>query len=1078
MSASSNENRNTRRAFPRRRWLCVAGVLLYGASTIVKAYEVETHRRLTLAAFERSILADSTRGPLAGLGVSDLDERRFNSIPPDDLQSTVESARGLVGLGAIYEDHPDPRSWPPPPPSQWRFLRHFYDPQQNGKGLGVAWSSRQWVLEADGDIAEQEFSLHHAREFYMEALTRQDAQSREQQLVLLLQSMGRAVHHLQDMTQPAHVRDDPHPPYPIEDDPYESYTETQFVQNRRPLPAAACGEAPIDLHQFDTAAKFWSNAGKGVAEFTSNNFVSQDTNFPRTGNASSSHPLPPFPAAPVYETTTLGALGISGLWSHVPIRFLGLPVSDAISGGGCLNPRAATLSFLSHDLQLPSFPHWQLNIFNFEENYRILFPRAINYSAGLIDYFFRGRLELVSYALVGNDVQIVVRNASAAQFAFADGSEAGTEEFSLYYEAQNGERRRWPLANDDLNGATLAHGDMLTLSFPMPADVAGTDNPFLLVFNGTIGTEAGIASLPIGHSEGSFIVTPNYLPADAVAGTRMIYQEQGAWRLNQQSGGVAGNIDWRGHDPSEVLTWEGPEGRYFGELGESPKIYSGGKVLSIAPGPVLGAAITGGAGPRYLIAAVAGAGIAIYRRPYQNSYRRDGLYDPLNNPLGWKLLYTHWRSATSPMFFNASGTQGQVFTGSTKRVKMTIAGESVTAVVLDNTGSYKQTTESTYTKSGSAEVNPGPPNECRGQGFRCVGAGTCTDDNGTTYEDICVVEQLDEDISSNSSQVIRTVTENVVSAVVCADYVGNTEVLCLIEVDETPQLYESRNNGHYTAVHVSTTNASCGLEDSGPARLTYVRDVDYSDSSVMTLRVGSRSIPLWGTLNRVIRQAHSHADWDNPGSWDGPLLVDYVIDDETTTYDSKVLYVDARNDILVYEEHTRVERTLGDGTTNGVDNPAASIYYSYSSNFVRNTRTTSRTIVLANQEFVVSERTTQEPPIASMFGGEPTDVEIRMRLSDCTNRPPNTSTYSTNFTSDPALFFVNAEHSKLYEHGQQGVSAIAPGMFVASIPIWIRQENGSYVREGTWNHLSGGSLPALLPVASADASYAPIGIVK
>lgn len=54
MSASSNENRNTRRAFPRRRWLCVAGVLLYGASTIVKAYEVETHRRLTLAAFERS----------------------------------------------------------------------------------------------------------------------------------------------------------------------------------------------------------------------------------------------------------------------------------------------------------------------------------------------------------------------------------------------------------------------------------------------------------------------------------------------------------------------------------------------------------------------------------------------------------------------------------------------------------------------------------------------------------------------------------------------------------------------------------------------------------------------------------------------------------------------------------------------------------------------------------------------------------------------------------------------------------------------------------------------------------------
>jgi hypothetical protein len=53
-------------------------------------------------------------------------------------------------------------------------------------------------------------------------------------------------------------------------------------------------------------------------------------------------------------------------------------------------------------------------------------------------------------------------------------------------------------------------------------------------------------------------------------------------------------------------------------------------------------------------------------------------------------------------------------------------------------------------------------------------------------------------------------------------------------------------------------------------------------------------------------------------------------------------------------------------------------------------------------------------------------------------------------------------------------------MLVASVPIWVRQANNSYVQQGTWNQLGGGSLPVLLPSGSSLAapSYTPTGIVR
>jgi hypothetical protein len=154
-------------------------------------------------------MADTVNGPLQALGVEDVGAETYTSDPPQHDEPELASARGLVGLGAIYEDHPEPTSktiWEINP-THYRFVRHFFDPQKQGTGLnfvGTYTPSPSWFLENEELNVYQEFSLRNTPQFYLKSLQSQTKEIRQANLVLLLlQSMGRAVHHLQDMAQPA-----------------------------------------------------------------------------------------------------------------------------------------------------------------------------------------------------------------------------------------------------------------------------------------------------------------------------------------------------------------------------------------------------------------------------------------------------------------------------------------------------------------------------------------------------------------------------------------------------------------------------------------------------------------------------------------------------------------------------------------------------------------------------------------------------------------------------------------------------------------------------------------------------------
>lgn len=1067
-----------------------ASLMLLATLRHANAYEVRTHQRLTLAAVEASILADATRGPLNALDIADSRELRFQSIIPagpvipfvdETFHSLRTSAVGLVGLGAIYEDHPhhDPR-----------FVRHFFDPQQNGRGLlGDARPSPEWILEpaGSGSIEEQEFSLADAREFYRQALSLSNRQARERPTILLMQTLGHVVHHLQDMAQPAHVRDDIHPPW--EGDDFERYTEVQFADLPTPLPAGGtCGEGPVDLRVFDQAVKFWANGGVGIAEFTSTNFLSRDTVFQFVPNGpvnwitDDNHPLPAYPSNPVFDRPTMAELGVAGSAPNTRLSFLGLPIIDMLTGEGCFNSRAAMLTYSSRwssSANMPMLmPALALNRHTYEGNYRILLPRAIAYSTGMLNYFFRGRMELVSYEVAGGQVHIVIRNASAAAFPLAQSAGSGIEEFSLYYDARDGQRREFPLQNADLGASVIAHGETYSLSFPLPADVDPLlEKAFTLVFDGTIGLEPGIAALKIGATPDTFLITPNYVPVDGIAGSRLITRVAGGWQVNATANSRAGNVVWRGHAVDDVLSWDGPQGRYFGTSVNSSNIYRGGAVLAVAPGTVIGTAINTQGGQRHLIAAVNANGtVRIYRRPFQLSYQRHGLYDALNNPLGWQLIHSQFIAPSTPMFFNASGNEGQLFGGPAVRYRMRITGTAVSAIQFSNVGNISTTRVVTTDRNGSADVNPGPPLSCKAAGSTCVSErGTCTTPQGQFITNVCPVSEAREAVSNGLVTNWSTTRDNIASSVVCADYRGDIEVLCLVEADETGGLATEDNTARWDSTLRWMTDQSCRITSSGPAQYRHAYNLVETLSSTMQFKLGSLTIPLSGTNNRLEKHYNSIASWTY-GNPPAEPTVSYSLLSETTVFDTKLLYVDARNGIVAHEDHQRHNTETASGSAPAYSLESPNSQYVFLAQGGRASSSTSRVVVQSDREYLVSSRTT--PGESSAIAYQENTGFSGTSIATCIDNAPNTSTDVVTSDWNPDNFFGGSVHQNVYGPVSQSFSAISNDRFVASLPIWVRQPSGSYVREGTWNFLSDGTLGSLLPTAPASATYVQTGVVR
>lgn len=460
------------------------------------AYSESTHEEITENAIRASALF---REPtlLARYGLKQFTQAE--TFP--DSEGTRRSILELLRRGARVEDK-FPRS-----------LHHFYNPI-NGEALSLAGTvvgstSPDWALEDKAQIGGgfvsggQEYSYRDARLYFLRGLTAVSKAERDRNFGLTFQSLGQIVHHLQDMAQPQHVRNDQH----LELDGvkeavlcatvqiacqfylrlknpslYEEYTV------KKQLSLTYTGYEPVYSKSrsdaFSTPRAFWHtmerfpSLGKGLAEFTNQNFFSSGTNLDKVTMFGMPYEKSRYDVdikALVPNTSLQGS-----------VTFITSDVIDNLTGQTATNPLASTLSIFDADLEEKGArPVYSLNRFNFDTQHHFLIPRAVGYSAGLINYFFRTEFDVEQVGLSNN---YLIRNTT---------SEPMQGELTVYFDQSHySGTQRNPVPGGTWTVSIPAGGSqqLLFSSQGIPFGPTSTvphvlQKEFMAVFQGTHGSE-------------------------------------------------------------------------------------------------------------------------------------------------------------------------------------------------------------------------------------------------------------------------------------------------------------------------------------------------------------------------------------------------------------------------------------------------------------------------------------------------------------------------------------------------------------------------------------------------------------
>lgn len=523
------------------------------------AYNPAVHAQIATQAANQSDLV-GTNSVLSDLGLSDIGTQAFTNpeygasidgITAANKQATV---RQLIGDGAAFEDY-FPRS-----------VNHFYDPLSNRPltldlniieklGLGIIGyypftTSPDWALQdaQSRKTATQIYSVQNLNTYFYQALTSSSPQDRDTNFGLTFDTLGHVLHHVGDMTQPQHVRNDMHCDTSLckvagvyNPSLFETYISAQLKIRGGQLPINSYTLNPMD---FTTARSYWANSSeKGLAQFTNANFVSQGTNFfvDQNGTASPNAEYPtPAPEAVTYVSVAavFAAQNVSipsqiqsecqaGTDSCLVKEYITAVTDKEDPTNSFVNNATSSESIFDQDLKAndkcftvessddtmsPDCGLFSLNYYNFQAELPHLLSPAVAYSTGLINYIFRGRLGVQpDPAKNGN---YIVTNLSSYPMS------KGTLE--VHYDYTDGTREKIDSATQTQFslGAYCTSGcnDSQSITVNVSAG-RGLSGQLMFVFDGTIGTEQGIAAkqftqdqdIYTGQSVQELGYDPNYL---------------------------------------------------------------------------------------------------------------------------------------------------------------------------------------------------------------------------------------------------------------------------------------------------------------------------------------------------------------------------------------------------------------------------------------------------------------------------------------------------------------------------------------------------------------------------------------
>jgi hypothetical protein len=404
----------------------------------VDGYDLRTHSIATEQALGGSRLTAAYLRSV-GLMPSDIFDREARTAPPRLAgYANTGTALGWLVEGAIREDDfkttlvgCDPPQNPPTPID--RIRNHFFDVQRGGEGLHVpglvsGLPAPRWALGEvghGGGPEDNEFALPDARLHQLRSLTEPSRPTRDRHAALMFRSLGQVLHLLEDMAQPQHTRNDLHPGCENalsgrvlpERSWYEAYVEHRALgtvfRGRPTVPLQLAGAA---TPRPDTFSGFFAASDRaGLADFSSRNFFTSGTNLggvlnPCTGLAE------PACNAEIYDTRDVPHVVVTakGDVLSAPVRLLLRTMRDPVTGTPIPDVAVSTRSVWDHHLeQRGSRPAFSLNILNYDAMAAVLLPRAVAYGTGLLDHFFRGRLDASVHPADGDDpavLRLLVRN--------------------------------------------------------------------------------------------------------------------------------------------------------------------------------------------------------------------------------------------------------------------------------------------------------------------------------------------------------------------------------------------------------------------------------------------------------------------------------------------------------------------------------------------------------------------------------------------------------------------------------------------------------------------------------------------
>ena len=416
----------------------------------------------------------------------------------------------------------------------FRSRHHFHNPLQSWDRAGLAGrclalvplsgkASVRWAQDPNQGLSGQA-AWTDARQAFLQALTLPSKAERDTAFAQTFQILGQQMHLIADLAAPAHTRNDPH----CLADGFEAWASKNslLIQGLlgRPVvgpdPAIFSLGVPINdsvatvpiARLWDTDQYVRTNPDMtlsptiGLAEYSNANFFSDDTIF--------STDQFPFPAPTSVE---LGPPEPEPKTGELRRYFKKVRHGEAIDHLAVPSALYESLPEALKDQKKG------LDDKVFQDYGEKLLPRAVGYSAALLNYFFRGGL----FAF-GDTSTLAFANYSREPQEPMDGS------FSLYYDDVEGKRHPVPGASWTLR---LGAGDFVGgFRFSEPVDPAPLEpGSYILAFQGAFGGEAEAVV-------GKQVVIPSVIPVRLL--TRIYGNPLEGYKIEAVENGSGKVLSW------------------------------------------------------------------------------------------------------------------------------------------------------------------------------------------------------------------------------------------------------------------------------------------------------------------------------------------------------------------------------------------------------------------------------------------------------------------------------------------------------------------------------------------------------